>query len=223
MAVAQVSSLLLAAILSWLLYLLTVIIYRLFFHPLASFPGPKLAAVTRYYEGYYDVIQNGQYTFKIAELHKKYGIGTPSGPQARANALLVSAVQVLSSESAPMSVARRQHILHKRVQRLRSRLNDMVASRAVVPIGAALSAITADVSTDYTLGKSIDNLGHPEFNYQMINVLQASGAIWRTTKHLRFLGSLTKAVPPSIAAKIGGPDVAAFGDFLRVSCGEPRS
>ncbi|KAI0517465.1 cytochrome P450 [Xylaria bambusicola] len=51
----------------------TVAIYRLFFHPLAGFPGPKLAAVTRSYEAYYDVVCNGQYTFKIAEMHKKYG------------------------------------------------------------------------------------------------------------------------------------------------------
>lgn len=51
----------------------SLVFYRLFLHPLAVFPGPKLAAVTRWYEGYYDVIQNGQYTFKIKELHQKYG------------------------------------------------------------------------------------------------------------------------------------------------------
>ncbi|KAK6825858.1 cytochrome P450 monooxygenase, partial [Apiospora arundinis] len=55
------------------MYLTTLSIYRLFLHPLARFPGPKLAAVTRYYEAYYGLICNGQYTFKIAELHKKYG------------------------------------------------------------------------------------------------------------------------------------------------------
>jgi hypothetical protein len=54
-------------------YFGTLTFYRLFLHPLAKFPGPKLAAITRYYEAYYDVIQNGQYTFKIVELHKKYG------------------------------------------------------------------------------------------------------------------------------------------------------
>lgn len=56
------------------LYLASLIVYRLFLHPLAKFPGPKLAAITRYYEGYYDVVQNGQYTFRIAEMHKQYGI-----------------------------------------------------------------------------------------------------------------------------------------------------
>ncbi|ROW17019.1 hypothetical protein VPNG_01431 [Cytospora leucostoma] len=55
------------------LYYATVALYRLYLHPLAKFPGPKLAAVTRWYEGYYYLYLSGQYTFKIAELHKQYG------------------------------------------------------------------------------------------------------------------------------------------------------
>lgn len=61
-----------------LIYFPSIAIHRLFFHPLARFPGPKLAAVSRWYEAYYDVICDGQYTFKIAELHKKYGIQRPA-------------------------------------------------------------------------------------------------------------------------------------------------
>ncbi|KAF3059810.1 Trichodiene oxygenase [Daldinia childiae] len=70
----------LSSLLSWqsivttiVLYYVTLALYRLYLHPLARFPGPKLAAVTRLYEGYYDLYQSGQYTFKIAELHKQYG------------------------------------------------------------------------------------------------------------------------------------------------------
>ena len=54
-------------------YYTSLAIYRLYFHPLSRFPGPKIAALTRYYEGYYDVICGGRYTWKIAELHNKYG------------------------------------------------------------------------------------------------------------------------------------------------------
>lgn len=56
-----------------LVYFASIAFYRLYLHPLAKFPGPKLAAVSRWYEGYYDVICSGHYTFKIEELHKKYG------------------------------------------------------------------------------------------------------------------------------------------------------
>lgn len=48
-------------------------IYSIYVGPLAKFPGPKLAAATRWYEFYYDVILKGRYTWKIRELHREYG------------------------------------------------------------------------------------------------------------------------------------------------------
>jgi hypothetical protein len=49
-------------------------VYSVYFGPLSQFPGPKFAAATLWYEFYYDVILQGRYTFKIKELHKKYGM-----------------------------------------------------------------------------------------------------------------------------------------------------
>lgn len=58
---------------AWTAYGLALAIYRLFFHPLSKFPGPKYAAISRWHEYYYEVIQKGQFTFVIQEYHKKYG------------------------------------------------------------------------------------------------------------------------------------------------------
>ncbi|EGO51550.1 hypothetical protein NEUTE1DRAFT_104586 [Neurospora tetrasperma FGSC 2508] len=55
------------------LYTVYIAIYRLYLSPLADIPGPRLAALTKWYEFYYEVILHGQYTFKIIELHKQYG------------------------------------------------------------------------------------------------------------------------------------------------------
>lgn len=48
-------------------------IYRLLLHPLAKFPGPKLAAVTHWYEGYYEIMHHGRYIFEVEKMHKIYG------------------------------------------------------------------------------------------------------------------------------------------------------
>jgi hypothetical protein len=48
-------------------------IRRLYFHPLAHIPGPKLAALTWWYEFYFDQIQRSRYVFQVQELHKQYG------------------------------------------------------------------------------------------------------------------------------------------------------
>ncbi|KAF2014472.1 cytochrome P450 [Aaosphaeria arxii CBS 175.79] len=58
---------------AFVLYNLGLIFHRLFLHPLAKFPGPKLAAVTSLYEAYYEILLKGQYSRKISQLHDKYG------------------------------------------------------------------------------------------------------------------------------------------------------
>ena len=58
---------------SWVLYLIGLAVYRLYLSPIAKFPGPKLAALTKWYEFYYDVVKRGQFSANIQELHKIYG------------------------------------------------------------------------------------------------------------------------------------------------------
>ncbi|KAJ5159394.1 uncharacterized protein N7482_006398 [Penicillium canariense] len=55
-------------------------LYRLYWHPLRRFPGPKLAATSRMYEFYHNVVHNGRYLWKIEELHKQYGSILRVGP-----------------------------------------------------------------------------------------------------------------------------------------------
>jgi hypothetical protein len=57
---------------SMALYWLCIVIYRVALSPLAKFPGPKLAAATGWYEGYFD-IRKANYPAVLEQLHDEYG------------------------------------------------------------------------------------------------------------------------------------------------------
>lgn len=56
-----------------LLYIVGGAIYRLYLSPIAKFPGPKIAAVTGWYESYHDLVRGGKYLWEIEKMHQKYG------------------------------------------------------------------------------------------------------------------------------------------------------
>ncbi|MCJ1258182.1 hypothetical protein MMC24_006013 [Lignoscripta atroalba] len=66
---------------SLILWILSGAIYRLYLSPLAKFPGPKLAALTLWYETYYDVWHRGKYVYEIERMHKTYGIISRKSPR----------------------------------------------------------------------------------------------------------------------------------------------
>lgn len=72
-------------------WLVSIAIYRLFFHPLANFPGKRLVALSKLYgsrtlwsldraeandnrpEWYHDIVKGGRYWHEIDEMHQEYG------------------------------------------------------------------------------------------------------------------------------------------------------
>ena len=62
----ELLSFFLTALIMIVFYIIYGIVYRLYL-------SPKLAAVTWWYEIYYDVVLSGKYIWKIQELHKEYG------------------------------------------------------------------------------------------------------------------------------------------------------
>jgi hypothetical protein len=73
MTVNNIEGVLILSLATFVAYSLFKAFYRLTFHPLAKFPGPKLAALTYKYEFYFDGIKGGQYTNVISRMHEKYG------------------------------------------------------------------------------------------------------------------------------------------------------
>ena len=68
------------AIVALILYTLYGAIYRLCLSPVAEFLGRKLAALTFWYEFYYDIIKCGSYVYEIKKMYEEHG-QRPSPPE----------------------------------------------------------------------------------------------------------------------------------------------
>ncbi|KAF3051103.1 hypothetical protein E8E11_004200 [Didymella keratinophila] len=93
-------NLFLAALSLLVLYLIANTTYQLYFSPLSKFPGPKLAAVTLWYEIYYDVFKWGKYYLEVRKMHERYG------PMVRISPFELHVsdpdfIEILYSRSAP--------------------------------------------------------------------------------------------------------------------------
>ncbi|KAI1320329.1 cytochrome P450 [Xylariaceae sp. FL0255] len=62
-----------AALVAAVGYVAYCAIWRLYFSPIAHFPGPKLAALTSLYDMYYNIWLGGKYIWRIRDMHEKYG------------------------------------------------------------------------------------------------------------------------------------------------------
>lgn len=54
-------------------YIAYIVVYRLFFHPLAQIPGPRLAGLTFLYQTYFSFKDGSRFYQQVGLLHKQYG------------------------------------------------------------------------------------------------------------------------------------------------------
>lgn len=79
----HITALLLSLFAGVIAWLIGVVGYRVFFHPLAKVPGPPLAGLTYFYIFYFNVGKTSRLYAQIEKLHERYGTFVP-GPPPRA-------------------------------------------------------------------------------------------------------------------------------------------
>ncbi|KAL1989438.1 hypothetical protein VTN49DRAFT_7249 [Thermomyces lanuginosus] len=76
----QVTDALLALAAGWVAWTLYGYIYNVFWHPLARFPGPRLAAATSLYKAWIDCVAKSSFVHTLERLHAQYGDIVRVGP-----------------------------------------------------------------------------------------------------------------------------------------------
>ncbi|KAI9159110.1 Cytochrome P460 monooxygenase [Paramyrothecium foliicola] len=222
----------------FLTYLAGIVTYRLFFHPLANFPGPKLAAATRRYEAYDDILCGGRYTFKIAELHKQYGPIIRISPH-ELQVIDSDFYEHLYRQDCPWNkyawaydafgpkyatICTADHFLHRQrraplnpnTEKLCNRISSLSGTRKTLDIDAAMSAFTRDVALEFLLDKRYNNLDASDFNGSMATIFQNAGIIWQITEHIRWCGPLLQSIPLSFLERVSNGGAREFFIYLRI-------
>jgi hypothetical protein len=55
------------------IYVVYCMLHNLVWHPLASFPGPRVAAVTSLYRAYIELVAKSSFVYQLEKLHTQYG------------------------------------------------------------------------------------------------------------------------------------------------------
>lgn len=121
----------------------------------------------------------------------------------------------LNSFVSKPSVVRREDLIHRLCEKLCARISEFSGTGTPNNIGAAISAFTRDVGTEFFLNVNHDHIGKEDFNEGLTNVIKSSGAIWRITKHVRWFAPAMKSLPVALVEKIADSGTKAFFDFLK--------
>ncbi|KID63039.1 benzoate 4-monooxygenase cytochrome P450, partial [Metarhizium brunneum ARSEF 3297] len=195
--------------------------YRLFFHPLAGIPGPKITACTQLYEFFYNVVRPGKFLFKIEEMHQQYG------PLVRINPREVHISDPSFYDEIYASSRRTRDKDPKFVptyalpdSMVATRLREFQRNQSVLCLDDAFAALTSDIITSYCCGK---HGGFLEDEYFRNDIRRATADAMELGHICRFCPWLVYALrilPPRAIATLM-PGKAAVFEFLASLLDDP--
>ncbi|KAL4796584.1 cytochrome protein [Aspergillus venezuelensis] len=169
------------------IYVLSLVLYRICLSPLAKFPGLKLAAITQWYETYFELFKGngGQFIFEYAKWHEKYGpvirinpwelhiqdselyevLYSASWPSDKPGGQVNRAVFPLSTFSKP------GHALHRR---RRAALNPLFSRRRIAEHQPNIQRLRNKLRDRLTREflKHYNFIEHPEFQSLFVEAIE---------------------------------------------------
>ncbi|KAK1636863.1 cytochrome P450 [Colletotrichum phormii] len=200
-------------------YVGSIAVYRLFFSPLARFPGPKLAALTFAYEFYYDFLKDGggpivrinpwevhirdpEFTeaFKISrKTSRPWWYYRSNGPpnsvlQAEPHELHRMRREAILPVFATPLIMSREHLYEALVQRLLARFRAAKGTGVVLTLGHAFRCLAIDLTCTTNLGYDFGFVDVEDFEKDMFNIARTLGLSPGMIRVLRFRNLIDQAV-----------------------------
>lgn len=210
-------------------YIISRGIYNLYLSPIAHVPGPKLAALTYFYQSYFDIYPYaGHWLFQQIELHKRYGPVVRVGPDEihiddpdfysefagtstkrrdkSTTWYWFTGMKQVIGLSAFATLDHDHHALRRsamngffstrRVQQLEGRIRGHVkkmterllgyeSTGEVVNLLYLASALTLDVISEYSFGKSMSSLDTPDLGGPIRQQLESGVQIHPVARQFR--------------------------------------
>lgn len=131
--------------------------------------------------------------------------------------------QPLNPFFSKSKVASRHYLIQRHLDILCSRLSEFAASRKMVNLGAATTALTRDVANDFIINKSYKSLEQEDFDIAQLIASQGGGWMWRVTKHVRCVAPILTSIPIDWMIKLGDEAMRAFFGHMKASFSSERS
>ncbi|KAK7606515.1 cytochrome P450 monooxygenase-like protein [Phyllosticta paracitricarpa] len=184
-------------------------VYDIYFHPLARFPGPKLAAATRYWKAWVECFQAKSFVHELKKLHARYGKVDPflyrSFNQDESSFGYLdyrTAKQrrdIIGKSFSPSAVSQCEELLVDKIGELCIALEACREVKKSVDLSLAYRCMTLDVVMYFCFGTSVHALKAPDFRSPFLIAVEASTPLGLRFKHFPLYKALLLAVAPTLS------------------------
>ncbi|EFQ35390.1 cytochrome P450 [Colletotrichum graminicola M1.001] len=195
-----------------LVYWVLLAIYRVYLSPLSRIPGPRLAALTYWYETYYEVYKGGQYFRMIDNMHGKYG------PIVRITPNEVHFEDPTFNDVLYPSLGKRkidrpglEPILQDHMERMLFRMQESGTQCEVVELHYIFKACASDIITLYAFGDSFHFLDQSDYGVPYFRAGEAFNSMTHVFGAFPWLLTVASSAPGWLL-KYLNPDMAEFVD-----------
>uniref|UniRef100_A0A093VAB6 Trichodiene oxygenase n=1 Tax=Talaromyces marneffei PM1 TaxID=1077442 RepID=A0A093VAB6_TALMA len=176
------------------LYILSLIItaiYNVCFHPLAKFPGPKIAVIGPWMGG-----TSGKLRRCTRNMVPVFA-STHKNSRARRG--------YMNKYFSKRNMSSLEPLVQERLDRLCSRIDERLKTGETLNLDGCFSALTGDVITRLLYGNNFDYLGSPDFQFVVRNAFMGFSKMYHLARFIPLAVKILKLMPLPVIQLIAPP------------------